>query len=80
MSSRQQEESILGRTLAGWRELPESFQGWTGEMLRGGESLTTPKEKGVGERTGYEGSKCWVGLDLMQRDGKMWFTTANTFV
>lgn len=57
-------------------ELPECSRAG----LAGGKSLTTPKGTGVWGKIGYEGSKRWVGLELMQRDGKMWFTTFNTFV
>lgn len=67
---------LLGRTLTGWRELPECSRAG----LAGGESLTTPKGRGVWGEIGYESSKYWVALDLMQRDRKMWFTTFNTFV
>lgn len=37
------------------------------------------KKGGWEERTGYAGSKLWVGSDLMKGHGKMWLTTVNTF-
>ena len=59
----------MGRTLAGWRELPESFQGSTGERLRGGESLTTPKEKEAGGENWIRGLQA---LGWFRFDAKRW--------